>query len=327
MYKSQGRTFKEVHMEFNEDEYTTRDLGFVPDPFFEKHLKDTQALQKKQRESALGFNMDKVLDLRDELGRPDVHLAGFDPALIYFDEVTQDGDKMWVEFLKRRDSTDTNRLKYEVSPDMHFLPKAVVHDEVQFERKHPYMFKITDLTEDPAEFLRLENRLESDRQFEKYYGFKMAPIFIEAIPDANVLARTVNDTMKKLVKLSVEYKVEIYFGTKSALKPLLYQFMYGARRADMDLSKVEEISVEKAQGMVDKQTKVAIIGGSGSMKGLIQQIIADQYDMQVRLESSDFWDFRDFSSIAKRDNPTRDWENQKLRRGKGHNKFKRKGKK
>lgn len=303
MYKSQGRTFKEVHMEFNEDEYTTRDLGFVPDPFFTEHMKTLEDLQKKQRESGLEFDMEKVKD----------------PAIIYFDEILADGDKLYIDWVKRR----------EARPELQGLPKATMfHDEVQVERKHPYIFKITDLVEDPAEFIRLEMRLESDRQFEEYYGFKMAPIFVEAIPDANVIARSVNDTMKKLFKLSVEYKVEIYFGTKAALKPLLYQFMYGARRADMDLSKVEEISVEKAEEMVDKQTKVAILGGHGLGFGNMAKLLADHYSEEARMvESFDTWNFKDFAAAAKAEKPARDWEQGKLRRGKGHNKFKRKGKK
>lgn len=345
MYKSQGRTFKEVQMEFNEDEYTTRDLGFVPDPFFTEHMKTLEGLQKKQRESGLEFDMEKaaaihgantpieakrLMDMITELPRPDVHLAGEDPALIWFDEISQDGDKMFIEWLKRRKLEQV---------ELQQLPKATVHDEVQFEsvreycqadvvRKHPYMFKIADLVEDPTEFDRLNTRLESDRQFEKSYGFKMAPIFVEAIPDANVIARSVNDTMKKLVKLSVEYKVEIYFGTKAALKPLLYQFMYGARRADMDLSKVDEISVEKAKEIVDNQRKVAIVGGTGigaSLAAAIKGFRAGQ--MEVIGSGKGMWDFEDFAAIAKVDYPSRDWEQGKLRRGKRHNKFKRKGKK
>lgn len=298
---------------------------------------------KTTNESVHGANTPieakRLMDMITKLPRPDVHLAGEDPAIIYFDEILADGDKMWVEFLKRRVSTDTGRLKYEVFPDMHLVPKATVHDEIQFEavreycqadveRKNPYIFKITDLVEDPSEFIRLEMRLESDRQFEEYYGFKMAPIFVEAIPDANVIARCVNDTMKKLFKLSVEYKVEIYFGTISALKPLMYQFMYGARRADMDLSAIEEISVEKAKEMVDKQRKVAIVGGGAIGASLAASLSGYRKgELSAIGHSFDTWDINEFAAIAKVEKPVRDWEQSRLRRGKGHNKFKRKGNK
>jgi|AGFT01.1.fsa_nt_gi hypothetical protein len=310
-YKSQGRTFREVAI-------------------------DSLELLDRQRESGLMFDEEKLLALRDELrdtaSKMDITVVTtperqvildndhvVNPSLIWFDEISQDGDKMYVEWLKRRKLEQV---------ELQQLPKAVVHDEVQFERKHPYMFKITDLVEDPIELARLKMRLESDKQFEKYYGFKMAPIFVEAIPDANIIARSADDTMKKLVKLAAEYKVEIYFGTKTALKTIMYQFMYGARRADMDLSKVEEISVEKAQEMVDKQTKVAILGGHGLGFGKMAKLLADHYSEEIRMvESCDTWNFKDFAAIAKLDKPARDWEQGKLRRGKGHNKFKRKGKK
>lgn len=286
-YKSQGRTFPEV-------------------------IIDNLDLLDRQRELGLKFDEEKLIALRDD------HIVN--PNLIWFDETMQDSDKLYADWVKRRESR----------PDMQVLPKATVHDEVQFEvvRKHPYIFKITDLVEDPAEFERLTARLESDKQFLKYYGFKMAPIYVEAIPDANILVRTADETMKKLVKLAADYKVEIYFGTKTALKTVMYQFMYGARREDMDLSNIEEISLEKAADMVDKQRKVAILGGHGLGFGKMAKLLADHYGEEAHMvESYDTWNFKDFAAIAKLEKPARDWEQGKLRRGKGHNKFKRKGKK
>lgn len=356
MYKFKDHTSEEVfEIEVKDGEYASRDIGFFPDENLTRRL---ETLNKQQADSGLGFDMDKVKEIvgwacdfgsdspdgvrkaildADQLwesfgpgrssgkscidvmmaGRPDVHLAGEDPALIWFDETLQDGDEMFIKWMKRRER-----------PELQPLPKGAVHDEVQLERKHPYIFKITDLAEDPAEFIRLEMRLESDQQFSKHYGFKMTPIFVEAIPDANIISRTVNDTMKKLVKLSVEYKVEIYFGTKSALKPLMYQFMYGARRADMDLSGIEEISVEKAKEMVDNQCKVAIVGG-GSIGASLAAALSgySRGELCAIGHSFDTWDLNEFAAIAKVEKPARDWEQGKLRRGKGHNKFKRKGKK
>lgn len=54
---------------------------------------------------------------------------------------------------------------------------------------------------------------------------------------------------------------------------------------------------------------------------------AEQRGLSVCVDSFDTWNFKDFANIAKLDKPARDWEQGRLRRGKGHNKFKRKGKK
>lgn len=71
---------------------------------------------------------------------------------------------------------------------------------------------------------------------------------------------------------------------------------------------------------------MAIVGG-GSSSELVKRIIAEQHGLSISVESFDTWNFKDFANIAKLDKPARDWEQGRLRRGKGHNKFKRKGKK
>lgn len=194
--------------------------------------------------------------------------------------------------------------------------------------KHPLMFKITDLVEDPEEFKRLRDRLEKDEAANLYMGWGKHPIFVEAIPDANIVARASTDTMSQLMKLAREFNVDIYFGTKQALKPVMYAWMYGARKEDLNLSGIDEISVEKAKEFLDRQGKVAIVGGPGIGASKIAEVLSVYYEnADVNVESSDVWDLKDFFAAFKVEKPVRDWEQTKLRRGKGHNKFKRKGKK
>lgn len=250
------------------------------------------------------------------------------PGLIWFDEITEDGDEMFIKWLKRRPN-----------PWLQQFPNSAVHDEVQFEavreycqanavRKHPCIFKVTDLVEDEGEFSRLKTTLERNRETEKSLGWPAPPMFIEAIPDANILARACTDLMSQLTALAKEYKVEIYFGTKPALKTALYTLMYGGKKKDLDMSQIDEISVEKAEEIFNKRTRVAILGGHGLGFGNMAKLLADQICEEVRMvESFDTWNFKDFAAIAKAEKPARDWEQGKLRRGKGHNKFKRKGKK
>lgn len=291
-----------------------------------------------------------------------------DINLVCFDEVNAPKEEfVTFEILKGRSST--GRFDYPFLPDMHHMPRlnktymppkdgdAFICMESEMDwsrleelckadlprpdlhisgddpalkiRKHPMIFKVTDLAEDKEEFPRLKKTLERNQQVEAMLGWPAPPMFIEAIPDANVVARAMDEVMKELTALAREYKVQIYFGTKPALKTALYSLMYGAKKEDLDMSQLDEISVEKAIEMYEsKLRKVAVIGGHGLGFGKMAKILADHYSTEtVCLDSFDTWNFKDFANIAKLDKPARDWEQGRLRRGKGHNKFKRKGKK
>lgn len=291
-----------------------------------------------------------------------------DINLICFDEVNSPKEEfVSFEILKGRSST--GRFDYPFLPDLHQMPRLnktymppkegdafiCMESDIDWSRleelcksdlprpdmhisgddpalkirKHPMIFKITDLIEDKEEFPRLKKTLERNQQVEDMLGWPAPPMFIEAIPDANVVARSADEVMKELTALARQYKVEIYFGTKPALKTALYSLMYGAKKKDLDMSQLDEISVEKAIEMYnDQRRKVAIIGGYGLGFGKMAKLLADHYSTEtVCLDSFDTWNFKDFAKIAKLDKPARDWEQGRLRRGKGHNKFKRKGKK
>lgn len=263
-----------------------------------------------------------------------------------------DGEFVSFEVLKGRSST--GRLSYQLLPDLHQMPHLnktymppregdafiCMENDMDWSRleelcsqdiqkpKHPLMFKITDLVEDPEEFKRLRDRLEKDEAANLYMGWGKHPIFVEAIPDANIVARASTDTMSQLMRLAREFNVDIYFGTKQALKPVMYAWMYGARKEDLNLSGIDEISVEKAKEFLDRRGKVAIVGGLGIGSSKIAETLSVHYEnADVNVESSDVWDLKDFFAAFKAEKPVRDWEQTKLRRGKGHNKFKRKGKK
>lgn len=291
-----------------------------------------------------------------------------DINLICFDEVNSPKEEfVSFEILKGRSST--GRFDYPFLPDLHQMPRlnktymppkegdafVCMESDIDWSRleelcksdlprpdmhisgddpalkirKHPMIFKITDLVEDKEEFPRLKKTLERNQQVEDMLGWPAPPMFIEAIPDANVVARAADEVMKELTALARQYKVEIYFGTKPALKTALYSLMYGAKKKDLDMSQLDEISVEKAIEMYnDQRRKVAVIGGHGLGFGKMAKLLADHYSTEtVCLDSFDTWNFKDFAKIAKLDKPARDWEQGRLRRGKGHNKFKRKGKK
>lgn len=278
-----------------------------------------------------------------------------------------DGEFVSFEVLKGR--SPTGRLDYQFLPDLHQMPRVnktymppkegdafiCMESEIDWSRleqlckadvprpdlhisgedpaikvrKHPMIFKITDLVEEEQEMKRLQETLERNKQTEEMIGWPAPPMFIEAIPDANIVARAATDVMSELTALARKYKVQIYFGTKPALKTALYSLMYGAKKEDLDMSQLDEISVEKAIEMYEsKLRKVAVIGGHGLGFGKMAKLLADHYSSEtVCIDSLDTWDLKDFFAISKVDKPARDWEQSKLRRGKGHNKLKRKGKK
>lgn len=278
-----------------------------------------------------------------------------------------DGEFVSFEVLKGR--SPTGRLDYQFLPDLHQTPRlnktymppkegdafVCMESDIDWSRlerlckadaprpdlhisgedpaikvrKHPMIFKITDLVEEEQEMKRLQETLEHNKEIEEMIGWPAPPMFIEAIPDANIVARAAADVMSQLTALARKYKVQIYFGTKPALKTALYSLMYGAKKEDLDMSQLDEISVEKAIEMYEsKLRKVAVIGGHGLGFGKMAKLLADHYSSEtVCIDSLDTWDLKDFFAISKVDKPARDWEQSKLRRGKGHNKFKRKGKK
>ncbi|MGX4996038.1 hypothetical protein [Enterobacter hormaechei] len=291
-----------------------------------------------------------------------------DINLICFDEVNSPKEEfVTFEILKGRSST--GRFDYPFLPDLHQMPRLnktymppkegdafiCMENDMDWSRleelckadlprpdlhisgddpalkirKHPMIFKVTDLVEEEQEMKRLQETLERNKEIEEMIGWPAPPMFIEAIPDANIVARAAADVMSQLTALARKYKVQIYFGTKPALKTALYSLMYGAKKKDLDMSQLYEISVEKAIEMYnDQRRKVAVIGGHGLGFGKMAKLLADHYSTEtVCLDSFDTWNFKDFANIAKLDKPARDWEQGRLRRGKGHNKFKRKGKK
>lgn len=327
-----------------------RTLGIDIDQVCAAHGADTA--EKRQALKDKISNMPEVRDLN----------------LICFDEVNSLEEQfVSLEILKGRSST--GRFDYPFLPDLHQMPRLnktymppkegdafiCMEKDADWSRleelckadlprpdlhipgddpalkicKHPMIFKVTDLAEDKEEFPRLKKTLERNQQVEAMLGWPAPPMFIEAIPDANVVARAMDEVMKELTALARKYKVQIYFGTKPALKTALYSLMYGAKKEDLDMSQLDEISVEKAIEMYEsKLRKVAVIGGHGLGFGKMAKLLADHYSSEtVCVDSLDTWDLKDFFAISKGDKPARDWEQSKLRRGKGHNKFKRKGKK
>lgn len=402
-YKSQGQTFEEAHLNLCSE--TVHEGFFIEDPFFKNHMEQMELL-RKQRESGLRFDMEKVKKVVEDIDHPDLPEAirnrtlvididqvcaahGAETAeqrealkekianmpevrdinLVCFDEInTLREEFASFEILKGRSST--GRFDYPFLPDLHHMPRlnktymppkdgdVVLMTEASMDwsrleelcmasvarpdqhlsgedpalevRKHPAIFKLKDLLEDPEEFPRLRKMLVNGQKTEKIIGWKPTPIFIATAEESGLLCDpyTAEATMSKIYSLGKEFGVEIYIGKKKALKPVLYALMYNARKEDLNLTEVENITVEKAKELIDKRQKVAIIGGTGPVFGNIAKILARHYEgLTVCSDTSETWKFEDFAAISKVDMPVRDWEQSKLRRGKGHNKFKRKGKK
>lgn len=359
-YKSQGQTFEEVRVNLDEG-------IFVEDPFFKNHLENIRKQRELGLVFDMDQVYATHGAITEEQKRSVDEKIDNLPLTLVDDEVEIQDPDAFFEILKGR--TPTGRLEYQFLPDMHHMarlnktymppkegdsficmeseidwsrfdqlckadvPRPDLHiagdDPALKIRKHPMIFKVTDLVEDEQEMKRLQKTLEHNKEIEEMIGWPAPPMFIEAIPDANIVARASADVMSQLTALSRKYKVQIYFGTKPALKTALYSLMYGAKKEDLDMSQLDEISVEKAIEMYEsKLRKVAVIGGHGLGFGKMAKLLADHYSSEtVCIDSLDTWDLKDFFAISKVDKPARDWEQSKLRRGKGHNKFKRKGKK
>lgn len=338
-YKSQGQTFEEALVNLSEDGI------FVEDPFFKQHMQNI----RKQRELGLEFDKDKAEKVVENL--------------TFVDDVDRHEDaELFFKILKGR--SPTGRFDYTFLPDMHFMPRlnktymppkegdVFLDSEMSVDwsrleelckadlprpdmhnsgddlalklHKHPLIFKATDLLEDEDEMRRLQATLKRNQEVEATLGWPAPPMFIESVTDGSTLPHAVVEAlMSKLTGLAKEYGLQIYFGTKPALKTAMYSLMYGATFVEPE---VNIISLKKAEEMVDKERKIAITGVGGSINDLVRKIISAHHRV-ADFESSDLWNFEDFAKKVELDKPARDWEHKKLRKGKGHNKFKRQGKK
>ncbi|QYC52600.1 hypothetical protein [Salmonella phage SSBI34] len=323
--KYEYKSFKDTPEQHEEGENKLREVlnrdVFIPDPFF-SHLENSEKykdIMKKAKDLADMYDISVNLS-------PDSQ-PKVDKEFVWMDEMSMDLDRLYIDFVKKR---STGRLKHTCLPDIpNVNPKGKtltkypngLHldmeskiDWKKFEdmckqdipAKHPMIFKITDLVEDPEEFARLECMLERTKTTSEYTGWAMTPIFVEAVPGCTSSINNVDPTMKRLIKLASEYKVEIYFGTKTALKTAMYQTMYGARKEDMDLSKVEILDSDKVETIMSKYNKVALFGAGPRIGNNI---------------------FYEFAAVANVEKPVKEWTQGKLRRGKGHNKLKKRGKK
>lgn len=366
-YKSQGQTFEEARANLEEG-------IFVEDPFFKQHLENIRKQRELGLEFDIDKVEDIMTDLDGNptgfrvgsLGLDYSDIPGpirnrtfildmeqlraahgaktevqadklMDMITMLPPHTTEDGEFVSFEILKGR--SPTGRFDYPFLPDLHQMPRPELHtpgdDSALKARKHPMIFKSTDLAEDKEEFTRLKATLERNQEVEATLGWPAPPMFIEAIPDVNIAPSVMEEVMKDLTALARQYKVEIYFGTKPALKTALYSLMYGAQKKDLDMSQIDEISVEKAIDMYERNLrKVAIVGTRG--RAMLENKLSDNPRGLFQLIgfetfagiSKSLSNFELFSAQSlKVDRGPRDWAQARLRRGKGHNKLKRKGKK
>lgn len=341
MNKAKAMVFDEECVECNEDIFT--------DCWFKKHMERI----REQKEAGLALDMDKVkeyveyfcpkespLDFdqlcKDHGASTQIQVDQLvDMITILPSDVVLEGDLVSVDVLKGR--SNTGRHSYQLLPDLprsgkNYIPpkdgdlfiggeidtdlsrleklyqvgelvsefQIVGKDPEQKPIKHPLIFKLADLVEDPQEFLRLEETLENNQKDREVKGFSMLPILVETAPDLTLSHDKVNNAMSRLVKLSGEYKVDIFLGPRTALKTVMYQYLYGGRQDD--LPKDPGPIVLSGGGLFHDECLV--IGASVAGKNTWKT------PNTFRIESQ-----------------THGWDQGKLRRGKGHNKFKRKGKK
>lgn len=307
-YKSQGQTFEEALVNLSEDGI------FVEDPFFKQYMENI----RKPRELGLEFDMEKakkvvedavsgidysdlpeairnrtlMLDMDQLLAcRPDLHISGDDPAIEkVFEEVR--------EIVRQHD------IKVITSPTGRRIPAHLVMEWQMPGGKMRPIDKNTEFTlQLDGDFSKLEEMCSQDVPKPKHpLMFKITDL-VEG-----------PEEFKRLRKL-LERADEV-------------NKCMGARKKDIDLSQVAGVTVKKAREMLDKQRKIAIVGGTAIGASLAAALAGFREGQAAVIGNSfDTWDPNEFAAITKVEKPIRDWEHTKLRRGKGHNKFKRKGKK
>lgn len=251
----------------------------------------------------------EILKGRSSTGRSSYQLLPCPPRTNKNHMSPKDGDL----FIGWESEVDLSRLeKLYQAGDLVSEFQIVGEDSEMKPSKHPRIFNISDLVADPREFVRLEEMLEKEQKDSDLKGFSMLPILVEAVPGLTVSPDTVDNTMSRLGKLAGEYKVDIFFGPRSALKAVMYQYMYGAVKTAM-----YQYMYGGRQDDLPKDPGPIVLTGGGLFHDECLVIGA-------AVAGKNTWKTPNTFRI---ENQTHGWDQGKLRRGKGHNKFKRKGKK
>lgn len=325
-YKSQGKTVNQVLIDGDMFK------KYEPVDPAEVRILDTLSIM---REHNVKWDLEKMEDLYKSLRQT---TSEMDITIAVTDADT--GEMKYVKFDqlgKQRPVVDEfpsleGKLTFsmEHNPE-EFLNKLMALREER-ERRHPIIFKITDLLGDHSyEMDRVEKHSRQQYQFERKVPFFIAT---DGVKDLDLCTSEVaalweeGGVLHKIRALAKENNIPFLIGPRQQLKLMAYGYLYGQplNEGIIGTDVVMHYDVEEPE---EKPQRVAIIGGGARIgKSLMNEIIRNISSVASLWEEDACNLFaKELQWERKINQPKCDWSQTKLRRGKGHNKFKRKGKK
>lgn len=178
---------------------------------------------------------------------------------------------------------------------------------VQQNRKHPFIFRIEDLINDPSEWERLENYVETIKDPKSIYKFDFKYLLIQSLDEGSVV--DADDVQEIFSRLSSYKGFEVVVSNRHELKTMLYVHAYSNYDIETTEKFMDSFKDEVNESVAEIKSKAVLIGACP---------LVGKHITKKDLTS---W----FASPIDIGTPNNlDWKQSKLKKGKGHNKFKRK---
>lgn len=328
-YKSQGKTVNQVLIDGDMFK------KYEPVDPTEVRIMDTLSVMLEHNVS---WDLDKMEDLykslRQTTGEIDVTIAvtDADTGEMKYVKYDQVGKQRPVvdESLGLPNPEGTLTFCMEHNPE-EFLNKLMAIREER-ERRHPIIFKITDLVGDKSyEMARVEKHSRQQYQFERKVPFFIAADGVQELGMSTEEVAALweeGGVLHRIRELAKEQNLPFLIGPRHQLKLMAYGYLYGQplNEGIVGTDVVMHYDVEEPE---EKPQRVAIIGGGARIgKSLMNEIIRN-ISSTASLWEQDACNLfaKELQWERKISQPKCDWSQTKLRRGKGHNKFSKKGKK
>lgn len=178
---------------------------------------------------------------------------------------------------------------------------------VQQNRKHPFIFRIEDLIDDPKEWDRLEEYVETIRNPKSEYKFNFKYLLIQSLDkDSVVDLAGLEETFSRLRT----YKdFNIFVSSRHELKTMLYTHAYNNYDIETTEDFMESFKEAIDESVEEIKSKAVLLGAAPAIgKHFTKDDLTSWVAPPTSINSSD--------NLA--------WKQSKLKKGKGHNKFKRK---
>lgn len=177
----------------------------------------------------------------------------------------------------------------------------------QQNRKHPFIFRIEDLINDPTEWERLEEYVETIKNPKSDYKFDFKYLLIQSLDKDSVV--DADDIQEIFSRLRTYNGFKVVVSNRHELKTMLYVHAYSNYDIETTRKFMDSFKDEVNEAVVEIKSKAVLLGACPTIgKHITKKDLTSWVASPIEIGNSN----------------TPDWKQSKLKKGKGHNKFKRK---